>query len=93
MSMPTEEEVKSARRVLAAAGYVALKEKSYRQAQERQRVAQIMAADARERERSSDAWWRTEILPQLHHYRERCTFLYGEARAAGVTEEQLRGPK
>jgi hypothetical protein len=83
--------VDEAKRLLKDAGYVILKEKSYRQAQERQRIADIMRQDAQERAASQDKWWREEILPELFSYRDRVTFLYGAARAAGCTDEELSG--
>lgn len=89
MISPTPREVDIAKQILKASGYVVLKEKSYHQAQERQRVAEAMAADARERERTNDEWWRETILPELFAYRDRVTFLYGAARAHGATPEEL----
>lgn len=90
---PINSEVEIAKQILKLAGYVVLKQKSHQQAQERQRVAEAMAADARERERLSDKWWRESILPELFKYRDRVTFLYGQARAAGCTVEELAGPE
>lgn len=83
--------VEEAKNLLQQNGYVVLKEKSYRQAQERQRIAVVRCEDARERAASQDKWWREEILPQLFFYRDRVTFLYGAARAAGCTAEELAG--
>lgn len=82
--------VEDAKQFLKQHGYVVLKEKSYRQAQERQRTADIMRESAEERAASQDRWWREEILPELFAYRDRVTFLYGQARAAGCTVEGLR---
>jgi hypothetical protein len=90
--IPSELEIAIAKQILEVSGHVVLKAKSYRQAQERQRIAEIMAADARERERANDAWWRESILPELFSYRDRVTFLYGAARAAGCTVEELSTP-
>jgi hypothetical protein len=88
--VPTQREQDIAKRILESTGHVVLKASSYRRAQERQRVADVMAADARERAASQDAWWRESILPELFSYRDRCEFLYGAARAAGCTVEDLR---
>jgi hypothetical protein len=84
--------VEDAKQFLKQRGYVVLKEKSYRQAQERQRIADVMCEDAKERAASQDRWWREEILPELFEYRDRVTFLYGQARAAGCTVEELEHP-
>lgn len=83
-------DISVAKQTLADAGYVVLKAKSYRQAQERQRIAHIMQECAETRAAEQDLWWRAEILPELFQYRDRCTFLYGQARAAGCTVEELR---
>lgn len=85
--------VEDAKHVLREAGYVVIKEKSYRQAQERQRIADVLRLDAQEHAASQDKWWREEILPELFSYRDRVTFLYGAARAAGCTAEELSGPE
>ncbi len=93
MITPTEQyEITDARNILEAHGFVVLREKSYRRAQERQRMAEVMRANAVERAESQDKWWREHILPELFEYRDRVTFLYGAARAAGCTVEDLRGP-
>jgi hypothetical protein len=86
-----EHNIRVAKQFLKKQGFVVLTAKSYRAAQERQRIAEVMAADAREREQSTDKWWRESILPELFSYRDRVTFLYGAARAAGCTVEELRG--
>lgn len=91
MTGPTARELAMAKDILKRAGYVVVREKSYRQAQERQRVAEALKVDAQERAASQDKWWRTEILPELFQYRDRVTFLYGAARAAGCTAEELAG--
>jgi hypothetical protein len=88
---PTQSEIDIAKQILTASGHVVLKASSYAKAQERQRIAEVMAADARDRERVSDKWWRETILPELFSYRDRVTFLYGAARAAGCTVEELSG--
>lgn len=86
-----QDEITDARNVLESHGFVVLREKSYRRAQERQRMAEALRADAVDRAASQDAWWREHILPELFTYRDRVTFLYGAARAAGCTVEELSG--
>ncbi len=88
----TDRNIAVAREYLEASGYVVLREKSYRRAQERQRMAEVLRNDAQERAASQDKWWREEILPELFSYRDRVTFLYGAARAAGCTAEELTSP-
>lgn len=88
---PSQREIDIAKQILTASGYVVVKASSYAKAQERQRMADVMAKDARERAESQDRWWRESILPELFTYRDRVTFLYGAARTAGCTPEELVG--
>lgn len=88
--MAESSDIASARQVLEANGYVVLREKSYRQAQERQRVAQVRQQCAEEDAKHARAWAR-DCLKEERRLAERCTFLYGAARAAGCTESELRG--
>lgn len=74
-----------------AAGYVCVKAKSYRQAQERQRVAEALRAAEEEAAEHARAWARG-CLTEERQLRDRCTFLYGAARAHGATVDELRGP-
>lgn len=87
----TADEVAIAKRILKDEGYVVLKAKSHHLAQMRLQIAQRLADDAREQAASQDLWWREHILPELFSYRDRVTFLYGAARAAGCTVDELRG--
>lgn len=87
----TPDEIAAAKQILKEAGYVVVTARSYHLGQQRVRVAEAMAADAREREKVSDTWWRETILPELFEYRDRVTFLYGAARGAGCTVEELQG--
>lgn len=82
--------VDDAKAFLKEAGYVVLKEKSYRQAQERQRVAECYKESEIRAAESARAWAR-DCLAEERRLRDRCTFLYGAARAAGCTVEELRG--
>jgi hypothetical protein len=72
------------------AGYVVLKAKSYRQAQERQRVAEAMRRAEEDAAESARAWAR-DCIAQERHLRDRLTFVYGVARAHGATVEDLDG--
>lgn len=89
--MPESFDIANARQLLEANGYVVLREKSYRAAQERQRVAQVRQQCAEEDAEHARAWAR-DCLKEERRLRDRCTFLYGAARAAGCTENDLRGP-
>jgi len=77
--------------VVKESGYVAIKEKSYRQAQERQRVAEALRAYAEDEAEHARKWAR-DCLAEERRIRERLTFVYGVAQAKGATVEELRGP-
>lgn len=83
-------EVEQALRVIRAAGYVAIKEKSYRQAQERQRVAEALRRYADEMRAHTFAWAQT-VCEEERRLRDRVTFVYGVARAHGASVEDLSG--
>ncbi|MBU8819569.1 hypothetical protein KL864_27155 [Mycolicibacterium goodii] len=93
--MPTlteneQDAITDARLLLESYGYVVLREKSYRQAQERQRVAEALRRAAEEdAERARQ--WALNCLEAERRLFERCTFLYGAAIAAGATPDDLRG--
>ena len=76
---------------LEAEGYVVVKAKSYRAAQERQRIAEARMRDALDRVESIDAWAQS-VCVEERRVRERLTFVYGVARAHGATVEELSGP-
>lgn len=76
---------------LAAAGYVVVRAKSYRQAQERQRVAECQRRAAEEARDSATAWAR-DCLTEERRLRDRITHVYGVARAHGATLVELAGP-
>ena len=76
--------------VIRAAGYVAIREKSYRAAQERQRLAQARADWELNRREGAEKWAR-DCCDEERRIRERLTFVYGVARAHGATVEVLRG--
>lgn len=81
--------VGDAKQFLKQRGYVVLKEKSYRQAQERQRVAECYKESEIRAAESARSWARN-CLDEERRLRDRCTFLYGAARAAGCTVKELR---
>lgn len=83
-------DIEQAKRALAEHGYVVLKGKSYRSAQERQRRAEAHR-DWAKRERESALAWARDCLADERRLRDRCTFLYGVARAHGATVEELGG--
>jgi hypothetical protein len=72
-----------------AAGYVAIREKSYRAAQERQRLAHARADWEADRRADVDNWARTDLLARERRLADRLTFVYGVARAHGATDEEL----
>lgn len=90
MSAPTEREVAIAKELLARAGFVVLREKSYRQAQTRQAIAESRADWETSRRADTDRWAR-EALAEGDRLRDRLTFVYGEARARGASVEDLAG--
>lgn len=88
--MAEQESVTRALTIVREAGYVALKEKSYHQAQERQRVAEARRRFAEEQMERQQRWVESE---HAEHRRilDRLTFVYGVARAHGATEQELAG--
>ncbi len=89
--MTAPDAIAEARKLLEANGFVVLRAKSYRQAQERQRVAECYR-DAEIRAAEQARTWARDCLKEERRLAERCTFLYGAAMAAGCTEAELRGP-
>ena len=83
--------VKEALAIVKEAGYVAVKEKSYRQAQERQRVAEARRASEAEAADHARSWAR-EAFTEQRRLADRCTYLYGLAARHGATDEELAGP-
>ncbi|QQM15293.1 hypothetical protein SEA_POUND_135 [Mycobacterium phage Pound] len=82
--------IEEAKDLLKLNGYVVLKEKSYRQAQERQRAAEAYMRCEEEAAEHARAWAR-DCFAEQRRLADRCTFLYGAAIAAGATPEELRG--
>lgn len=76
----TPGDIEYCKKVLVESGYVVLKEKSYRAAQERQRIAEVIAERAGH-DRDSAVRWAYNCLAEERHMRDRVTFVYGVARA------------
>lgn len=83
-------EVGAALAVVRAAGYVAIRAKSYQRAQERQRVAAALRRAAEEDKERMQEWVDGRIEEDIR-LRNRLTFVYGVARAHGATAEELAG--
>jgi hypothetical protein len=83
-------DVQQARALLEAEGYVVLRAKSYRQAEERRRVAENRARWADESAEHAREWAR-EAWREHRRLADRCTFLYGAAIQHGATQEGLGG--
>jgi len=77
-------------KLVREAGYVTLREKSYRQAQERQRVAEALRRYADEDAERTRAWAR-EHCAEERRLADRLTFVYGVAVRHGATHEELAG--
>lgn len=88
--MTANAEFAKAKELLEAAGFVVLREKSYRQAQERQRIAECRREGAEEARAAAMAWAR-DCLTEERRLRDRLTFVYGIAQAHGATTEELSG--
>ena len=89
MARPVNDTVQRAKEVLERSGYVVVKAKSHRQAQERQRVAEALRRAAEESQAGTERWAREHLCGELSRLRERLTFVYGVARAKGATVEEL----
>jgi len=85
-------DVKDARAVLESAGYVVVKGRTYRGWQERVRIADALREAERERRESTERWAHG-AFDELRRVDRRLAFVYGEARAAGCTIEQLSATK
>ncbi|RFZ15050.1 hypothetical protein VIMS_02480 [Mycobacterium marinum] len=84
-----DRDIEIAKTLLEASGYVVLREKSYRQAQERQRIAEALRRDADEHRRTTQIWAQVTLHNEIRELQARCTALYGAARAHGATAEEL----
>lgn len=83
--------IDAAKALLKLNDYVVLKAKSYRQAQERQRVAEAYAKADREDAQHARYWAQTTLHNEIRDLQARCTFLYGAAIAHGATPGELEG--
>lgn len=86
MNTLLEADIKAVR----AAGYVVIKQESYRRAQERQRIAEALLAHAEDDKEGAYVWARN-CCDEERRIRDRLTFVYGVARAHGATVEELGG--
>ena len=81
--------IAEAKELLALHGFVVVKAKSYRQAEQRQAIAQFAAQYADEQRRSTELWAQTTLHNEIRELMARCTFLYGAAMAHGATADEL----
>lgn len=84
-----ERNTKIARDFLESRGFVVLREKSYRQVQQRQHIAESIAKYADDQRESTERWAQTTLHNEIRELQARCTFLYGMARAKGATADEL----
>ena len=84
------EAVDRAKSTLEALGYVVIKAKSYRAAQERLRVSEALRKSEKEYRLSTQAWGE-RVCDEERRVRDRVVFVYGVARAHGATVEELSG--
>lgn len=82
--------VANLRTQLEAAGYVVLKESSYRRAQERQRIAEALLRNEQEHVASTERWAR-ECCERERRMSVRTSYLYGLAKAHGASDDELAG--
>lgn len=87
----SDSDLAAARRLLEQNGHVVMTRKSYENAQRRQHYAQCEAESQRRNADSARSWAQDELCVEIRDLRSRCAFLYGEARVAGRTVEELRG--
>ncbi|MCU1592451.1 MAG: hypothetical protein JWP11_3707 [Frankiales bacterium] len=84
--------VDEAKALLETSGYVVLKEKSYRQAQERQRIARVMQESAEQRYEHQQAWLARAVFPWERHLVQRVDHLARLATRLGAKDEDWAGP-
>jgi len=85
-----DESVRAALETARAAGYVSVKESSYRRSQERQRMAEVREASEREHNVSTAAW-ANKAYDEQRRLADRLTFVYGVARSLGASVDDLAG--
>jgi len=84
----TGPEHEPAKTILENAGFVVIKAKSYRAAQERQRIAEALLVAEVEHSKGTYAW-ANRCCDEERRLRDRLTFVYGVARALGASIEDL----
>lgn len=80
-----------ARTALEQSGFTVIRATTYRNTQERIRIAEQRLLWEAEHNASTVRWAEAAFTEQ-RRLGDRLTFVYGEARAAGLTAEQLTGP-
>jgi hypothetical protein len=90
MSGDVSQVLATARGILERAGYIVLKAKSYRAAQERQRIAECLKRAAEE-DAAGCRVWAVDCRKEERRLADRLTFVYGVAMAHGATVEELSG--
>lgn len=83
-------EVAAALAIVRAAGYVALKAKSYQRAQEKLRVAEALLS-AEVDHRASIEGWAQNCIAEERRLGARLTHVYAVAIAHGATHDELAG--
>lgn len=91
MSATMWPELEGAKAVLAAYGYVAITARSHRDAQRRHAIARHEAQWCREELARTQRWAEQDLGAEIRTLRDRVTFLYGAAIAAGATRDELAG--
>jgi hypothetical protein len=79
--------VRRAKLLLEAEGFVVLRAKSHRHAQERQRIAEAERRLEAEHTRA----WANKAFDEMRQLSDRCTYLYGLAARHGATDDELAG--
>lgn len=82
------DDVTAAKELLETSGYVVLKAKSYRAAQERQRITRVLRESA-EREAVMARQWAYDCLARERRLAERVTEMWGLAVRHGATAADL----
>lgn len=87
----TPEFAAKVKKALEADGYVVLRARSYRAAQERQHIAEALLRSQEEHNVHTRAWAH-KAFDEERRLSNWCTYLYGLAARLGATEDELRGP-
>lgn len=92
MTNTLDSQLDKAAELVRGNGFVVLRERSYRAAQERQRIAEARMNDAIDQRDHQRGWMENEVFPRERLLADRVTFLYGAARAHGATVDELDYP-